>query len=302
MEMLRYSKNPILTRDDVPFRVNTIFNPGAVKMGDKYLLLCRVEMPNGRSSFVLAESEDGKNFSVADAPCLTPKDHGDFYKYVEWGIEDPRITQIGDEYLITYTGFSRYMPLVMLGKTKDFKTFETLGPISEPSNKDCAIFPEKINGYYWKLDRPAAESRRDIWISKSTDLLHWGGHEFVTEPILGSWEQDKIGASTEPLKTKDGWLLLYHGVRGFGVSTLYKIGAMLLDLSEPWKVIGRTSEPILLPWEEYERIGDVGNVVFSNGWVAEENGDIKVYYSGADTNICLAETSITELLNLCERS
>ncbi|MBU1101008.1 MAG: glycoside hydrolase family 130 protein [Bacteroidetes bacterium] len=302
MEILRYTKNPILTRDNVPFRVNSIFNPGAVKMGDKYLLLCRIEMPTGRSSFVLAESNDGNSFIVSDKPCLTPKNHGKYFKYVEWGIEDPRITKIGDEYFITYTGFSSYMPLVMLSKTKDFKTFEVLGPISEPSNKDCAIFPEKINGFYWKLDRPAAESRRDIWISKSTDLIHWGVHEFVTEPIQGSWEQDKIGASTQPIKTDKGWLLLYHGVRGFGIGTLYKLGAMLLDLNEPWKVIGRTTEPILSPLLDYERVGDVNNVVFSNGWIAEENGDVKVYYSGADSNICLAETTIIELLNLCKKS
>ena len=301
MEMLRYPGNPVLTRDDVPFRVNSIFNPGAVKVGNRYLLLCRVEMPNGRSSFVLAESNDGIKFTVSDTTCLTPKDHGDYFQYVEWGIEDPRITQINDEYYITYTGFSKYMPLVMLAKTQDFKTFEILGPITEPSNKDCVIFPEKIAGYYWKLTRPTAESRRDLWLSKSPDLQHWGDFKFVTEPLQGSWEQDKIGASTEPIKTTKGWLLLYHGVRGFGISTLYKLGALLLDLNEPWKVVGRTSEPILSPLEIYERVGDVDNVIFSNGWIVENNGDIKVYYSGADSNICLAETSITQLLNLCEK-
>lgn len=300
MNVTKYNRNPILTKNDVPFKVNSIFNPGAVKYGDEYLLVCRVEMPTGKSSFVLARSNDGVKFKVDDKPCLSPEDHGEFYKYVEWGIEDPRVTKIAGKYYLTYTGFSKYMPLVVLAETSDFKDFKIIGPITEPSNKDAYLFPEKINGYYWKIDRPSGEDKSDIWINRSPDLIHWGGNEFVAEKEPGTWEASKIGGSTPPIKTKDGWLMLYHGVRGFGISYLYKVGAMLLDLNEPWKVIGKTKEPLLIPEYDYERIGDVSNVIFTNGWIVEDNGDINIYYSGADTNICLATTTVDYLLSQCK--
>lgn len=300
MNVNRYGSNPLITKDNVKFNVNSIFNAGAVKFNGKYLLLCRTEMPIGRSSFTLAESKDGYNFEVGGKPVLTPEDHGEYFKYVEWGIEDPRITVLEGKYYITYTGYSKYMPLVILAETEDFVNFKIHGPISEPSNKDCALFPEKINGYYWKVDRPSAEDNRDIWISRSPDLLHWGGYQALMQPEAGTWEANKIGGSTDPVKTKEGWLMIYHGVRGFSISSLYKLGVVLLDLNEPWKVIGKSRDPILSPDENYERIGDVGNVVFSNGWIVEDDGSVKIYYSGADMNIALAETSVEYLLSLCK--
>ena len=300
MGINRYSNNPILLKEDVSFPVNSIFNPGAVKYKNEYVLVCRVEMPDGRSSFVLAKSKDGKNFKVESKPCLTPKDHENYSKYVEWGIEDSRVTKIGSKYYLTYTGYSRFQPLVMLAETENFKKFKIHGPISEPSNKDCALFPEKINGYYYKIDRPSAEQRHDIWISKSPNLIHWGSYEFLTEPTAGTWEANKIGISTQPVKTKAGWLVLYHGVRGFGISSIYKLGVMLLDLKNPSKIIGKSTEPIISPDLNYERIGDVGNVIFSNGWIIEESGEVKIYYSGADTNICLATTTVDYLISLCK--
>ena len=300
MKISRYGKNPILTKDDVPFMVNSIFNPGAVKHDGKYLLLCRVEMPIGRSSLVVAESPDGYNFKVASKPLLTPEDHKDFYDYVKWGVEDARITQIENKFYLTYTGYSKYQPLVILTETTDFINFKIHGPISEPSNKDCALFPEKIDDYYWKVDRPTAEKRRDIWISRSPDLIHWGGFKALFEPEPGSWEQDKIGSSSNPIKTKEGWLMLYHGVRSFGMGAIYKLGVCLLDLEKPWVVKGKSKEPILSPDMDYERLGDVNNVIFSNGWIIEDNGDVKIYYSGADMNICLAETNVKYLLSVCK--
>jgi predicted GH43/DUF377 family glycosyl hydrolase len=300
MEIKRYSKNPVLTNKDVPFKVNSIFNPGAIKYKNEYLLMCRVEMPNGRSSFAIARSNDGFTFEMDSKPVLTPEDHKDCYEYVNWGIEDTRITQIDNKYYLTYTGYSKYKPVVILSETDDFKSFKSHGPISEASNKDCAIFPEKIGGYYWKVDRPEADERKDIWISKSPDLIHWGGYSVLMEPEQGTWEANKIGGSTPPIKTADGWLMLYHGVRGFGISNLYKIGIVLLDLDNPRIVKGKCKEPILSPEMDYERIGDVGNVVFTNGWIKEDNNDIKIYYSGADMNVCVAETSVDYLLSLCK--
>lgn len=295
----KYTNNPILTKDNVPFQVNSIFNAGAVRINGKYLLLCRTEMPNGRSSLTLAESTDGIDFKVGNKPCLTPQDHEEFLSYVEWGIEDPRITKIDDKYFLTYTGYSKHEPLVMLAETSDFEKFIVHGPISEPSNKDCSLFPEKINGFYWKVDRPVAEGRNDIWISKSPDLIHWGSFKMLMEPTAGTWENDKIGSSSNPIKTEEGWLMLYHGVREITFGAMYKIGVVLLDLEKPWIVRGKTAEPIIVPDYHFERIGDVGNVVFSNGWILEPDGEIKIYYSGADLNICLATTSKDYLLSLC---
>lgn len=299
MVATRYEHNPIITTEQVPFRVNSIFNPGAVKFHDSYILICRAELPSGRSCFVLARSKDGIQFTLDKNPWMTSADHGEFRNYVEWGIEDVRVNKIEDTYYLTYTGYSKYMPLVMLASTRDFESFEILGPITEPSNKDCSLFPEKINGLYWRLDRPTAEKRNDIWLSNSKDLIHWGGYRFLAEPEAGTWEADKIGNSTPPIRTDAGWLMLYHGVRGFGITTLYKLGAMLLDLNEPWKVIGKTEYPLLLPEKEYERVGDVTNVVFCNGWILEPNGEVKMYYSGADTNICLATMDIKDIISAC---
>lgn len=300
MHMRRYDKNPILTQKDVPFRVNSIFNAGAVKFNDKYLLLCRVEMPDGRSSLVTAYSDDGKCFTVSSQPCLTPADHGKWYEYVSYGVEDPRITLIDEWYYVLYTGYSRYMPVVMLARTNDFNQFEILGTISEPVNKDAVLFPEKIDGYYWKIDRPALSNRQgDMWINRSPDLLHWGWNRVLMGNKAGTWEDDKIGASCPPIKTDKGWLMLYHGVRSFGLTPVYKQGVILLDSQKPWQVIGRSPYPVLAPEEEYERIGDVGNVVFCTGWIPEENGELKIYYSGADTNINLITTSLEFLLEQC---
>ena len=294
MSMRRYENNPILLKEDVPFQVNSIFNAAPVYYEGQYLLLCRVEMPNGRSSFVLARSQDGRNFKVDDKLCLKPEDHGEWYDYVAWGIEDPRITEINDAYYILYTGYSRFMPVVMMAKTNDFENFELYGPLSEPANKDAALFPEKIDGYYWKVDRPSADKRRDMWISKSPDLIHWGEYRFLLEGEKGTWEHDKIGNSSPPVRTKQGWLMLYHGVRVFGVSSIYKLGVMLLDLERPWIVKGKTSNPILSPEYEYERTGDVANVIFSTGWIFRDDGQVFIYYSGADMNICLATTTVEE--------
>ncbi len=300
MLITKYEKNPILTKNDVPFQINSIFNASAVKVGNDYLLLCRVEMPVGYSSLVLARSKNGFDFKVDTDPCITPEMHEKFYEYVEWGVEDPRITQIGNSYYILYTGYSRCEPLVMLAETQDFKEFLFHGPITEPSNKDAVLFPEKIGGFYWKIDRPTIRTNQgEMWINKSADLFHWGGHRFLMRGRQGTWESLKIGASTQPVKTDAGWLLLYHGVRGLGHSLIYKLGVMLLDEKEPWKVIGSSHSPILAPEMEYERVGDVNNVVFSSGWIIENDRTVKIYYSGADTNICLAETSIDYLLSQC---
>ncbi|NOX88620.1 MAG: glycosidase [Calditrichaeota bacterium] len=300
MEIKRYNENPILTAADVPFKVNSIFNAGAIKFNGQYLLLCRIELPTGLSSLILARSEDGYHFTVDEKPILTPDIHGEFFEYANWGVEDARITEIDGVYYITYTGYSVNEPVVLLARTKNFKDFELLGPISEPVNKDAVIFPEKIDGYYWKIDRPAVSALQgDMWINRSPDLLHWGMHRRLIAARKPLWDGHKIGASTPPIKTEKGWLMLYHGVRMIGTSMIYRQGVLLLDAEKPFKVIGRSLHPILSPEEEYERMGDVPNVIFSTGWIPEPGGEIKIYYSGADSNVSLAITSVDYLLSQC---
>ncbi|MFC2084657.1 glycosidase [Bacteroidota bacterium] len=299
MSIQKYKDNPILTKDSVPFTVNSIFNPGAIKFNNEILLVCRVEMPSGRSSFVMARSKDGIKFKVDEKSFLTPEDHGEYYEFVKWGIEDARINKVDEKYYLTYTGYSKYTPLVILAETNDFLNFKIHGPITEPSNKDAAIFPEKINGFYWKMDRPTGEEKYDIWINKSPDLIHWGSYKALAEKRAGTWEANKIGGSTPPIKTDNGWLFLYHGVRKFS-NSLYKIGAMLLDLEKPWIEIGRTTGPILQPEFVYERVGDVNNTVFTNGWIVEDTGEVTIYYSGSDSNICIATTTVDYLISLCK--
>ncbi len=301
MGVERYLSNPILTPRDVPFKVNSIFNAGAVKFNGRYLLLCRVEMPTGLSSLIVARGNDGYHFSVEDKPVLAPETHKNFYDYVRWGVEDARITFLDGLFYILYTGYSENEPVAMLAKTQDFKTFECLGPITEPVNKDVVLFPENIGDYYWKIDRPhISVMEGDMWINRSPDLLHWGMNRRLIRRRKSWWDGDKVGASTPPIKTEKGWLLLYHGVRSIVNSMIYRQGVLLLDLHNPTKVLGRSNEPILSPEKEYERIGDVPNVVFSTGWIAEPDGEIKIYYSGADSNICVATTTVDYLLSRCD--
>ena len=293
----RWEGNPILTADDVPFRCNTVFNGSPVKIGDEYLLLLRVEGQRGYSFFALARSDDGYHFEVDPAPVLLPEKEGPFAKYESRGLEDPRITYLEGNYYIVYTAASDFGARIAIAKTEDFLSYERIALISEPGNKDGVLFPEKINGKYARLDRPLGE--RDygcIWVSYSDDLIHWGGHEVVLEPRPGYWGADRIGASVPPIKTEKGWLEIYHGFKMVSSGPIYRMGTVLLDLENPAKVIARGEEAILSPREKYERIGDVNNVVFACGAIVEPDNEVKIYYGGADTCLCVATVSIDELI------
>ncbi len=296
----RYEKNPILTRADIPYPCNTVFNAAAVKFKGKYLLLLRIEDLRGYSHLTLARSDDGYNFKVDERPWIIPSTAPEYEVYERFGIEDPRITPFEDRYLITYTAFGPYGPRVGIGFTKDFKHFERIGLITEVDNKDAVIFPEKVGNRYVMIDRPAGfgGARGDIWIQYSPDLIHWGEARVLlaTEP---GWSSGKLGISTPPVKTAEGWLLLYHGVRQTGNGKLYRVGALLLDLDEPHKIIGYTPHFIFGPEEWYERTGDVPNVVFPCGLIMEGE-TLKMYYGAADTYIAVAEAELSNLISACK--
>lgn len=293
--LYRYEENPVLTPEDIPFRCNTVFNGSPVKFNGEYLLLLRVEGQQGYSFFALARSRKGFHYEVDERPVMMPEKSGKYAKHERRGIEDPRITFMDGVYFILFTAVSNFGPRIEIAKTEDFKEYERIALVSEPDNKDGVLFPEKINGKYARLDRPIGNGIGSIWISYSDDLVHWGHSKALITPRPGYWDSYRIGASVPPIKTDKGWLEIYHGVRMTSCGPIYHAGTVLLDLEDPSKVIARSNEPILSPREDYERIGDVNNIVFACGAIVEEDKSMKVFYGAADTSICMAMGNLDEL-------
>ena len=238
----------------------------------------------------LARSRDGRRFDVADTPALAPSGRDE-----EYGIEDPRITPIGDRYYVNYTAVSRRGIATALASTRDFLHFARSGIIFPPDNRDVTIFPEQVKGRYVCYHRPmaAAFGRADISITRSPDLIHWGEHRFVYGPRPGRWDAGKVGGGAVPIKTQRGWLSIYHAA---DENQRYCLGAMLTDLDRPERVIGCSSRPILTPDAPYEREGFFPNVVFTCGAVADPQGRLVIYYGAADECIAAAETTVDDLL------
>jgi len=294
----RYEGNPIIKPEDIP-DCDSVYNCGAVKFEDKYILLLSVIRKSSEAlkEIFVAESVDGINFKISDKPFISPSKDGFFSKF-EYDICDPRITLLEGNYYITYPAHTPGIGVVgILGKTDDFKNFERMEIISLPDNRVPVLFPEKINGEYVRLDRPFGVYPGSLWISYSKDLIYWGRHK----PLLFSdkryWCNFKVGPACPPIKTEKGWLLIYHAVSGGKIGpTVYSLGAALLDLKNPVKIIGNTKCPILTPTEFYERVGKVFNTVFSCGAILESNGELKIYYGAADTYICLGTVNIDTLI------
>ena len=216
--------------------------------------------------------------------------------YEMYGIEDPRITLIDGTYYINYSAISPETGVTTcLASTKDFKTFQRHGVIFTPDNKDISIFPAKIGGKYYALNRPASAEYgfRDIWMSQSPDLLHWGRHESIMQCRPGFWDDGRIGSSSVPCLTDAGWLEVYHGS---SKGNRYCLGASLHDKTDPTKVLGRSKEPLMEPEAEYELHGFFGNVIFNCGLLCED-GLLKIYYGAADEVIAYAEVSLAEVLD-----
>ncbi|MDY7039252.1 MAG: glycoside hydrolase family 130 protein [Chloroflexota bacterium] len=297
----RHPHNPILTAADFPRAVNSVFNAGAVKFNGQYLLLTRVEDLTGSSCLWLARSDDGIHFTPDPEPALLPATEEPFRTIEHFSLEDARITQMGDEYYVTYVAYSGYGSVTALARTRDFESYERVAVMTLPDNKDVVLFPEKIGGCYAKLDRPLTRppSVGDIWISFSPDLVYWGEPRPVMTSRPRKWDSYKVGAGAPPIKTPHGWLEIYHGVRDTASGLLYRLGVVLLALEQPWRVIGRASEAILSPVAAEDLLGNVMNVVFTCGAVLEDDGEIKIYYGAADQVMCLATAHVDELLALC---
>jgi predicted GH43/DUF377 family glycosyl hydrolase len=238
----------------------------------------------------LARSTDGVHFTVADTPALFPAN-----EYETFGIEDPRITQISDEYYVNYVAVSSLGIVTSLARTRDFAAYERLGVIFPPDNKDVAIFPERIQGRYYALHRPSTSAfgRPEIWLADSPDLLAWGSHRRLIGQRQNGWEDGRIGGSAVPFRVDQGWLAIYHAANR---ADRYILAALLLDAQRPWQVLGRSAIPLLEPEQPYETHGFFPNVVFSCGALYED-GLVKVYYGAADTSIAYAEIPVQDILD-----
>lgn len=241
------------------------------------------------SHLQIARSSDGVHFKL-DENCFMASAN----EYEAFGLEDPHITYIDNEFLISYVSVSSFGVTTSLAITKDFKQVERKGVIFCPENRDVVIFPDKINDKYAAIHRPLSPlfARGDIWLSQSDDLQNWGEHKRLEGFKCDEWNCQKIGASCVPFLVDEGWLLIYHGVDELD---RYSIGAMLLDKKCPQKVIAKTNEPILIAETEYEKTGIFRNVVFSCGAILDD-GIIKIYYGAADKYLCLAEAKLTKVM------
>jgi len=236
-------------------------------------------------------SEDGIRFreDAAHPPLLG---RGAFETF---GIEDARVSLLNGVYYLTYTAVSPNGVAVGLRSTTDWKTFHEHGLILPPHNKDCTLFEDLIGGRHFALHRPTSPEigGNYIWLAQSPDLLHWGKHVCLARTRPGMWDSARVGAGAAPIRTPDGWLEIYHGANA---QNRYCLGALLLNLEEPWKVIARSADPIMEPLADYEQTGFFGNVVFTNVHLVD--GDtLTIHYGASDSVICAATFSLIEILS-----
>jgi len=306
--MKRHPQNPLITPESMP-GIFAVFNPSPVMYQDKVLLALSVYPYDMRKfkagGIYIATSEDGVTFDIREKPFIDISACGYPFSLIKGISIDCRITKIDDTYyILTPMSIDGEGPFALMGSTKDFETYTPIEIVSLPSNRGSSLFPEKINGKYYRLDRPTADSSNpgSIWIASSPDLIHWGCYRPILKPGYSIWNNIKIGP-TPPIKTKDGWLVVIHGVMSWMPSDYhYHIGAVLLDLENPDKVIGRTRSYLLAPELSYEISGIVNDVCFPCGAIANlEKDELKIYYGGADKCICLATGALSEVVEACKQ-
>lgn len=295
--MWRYDQNPVIKRNPIPCS-GRVFNSAAMKYGDAFIGILRVDYRDVKPQLHLARSKDGINWDIEHEKIQWQNEAGEpienSYAY------DPRLCCIDGTYYITwcddFPGAS-----VGLGKTEDFKTFVKLENPLMPFNRNGVLFPRKINGEYVLLSRPSDSAHTpfgDIMLSQSKDMVYWGKHRLAMEAGgSGWWQAVKIGAGPTPIEIDEGWLMFYHGVTNTCNGLVYSIGAAILDIDNPTKVLYRTRDYLLTPEESYETTGFVPNVAFPCAALYEEDtGRIAIYYGAADTYTALAFTQRDELV------
>jgi beta-1,4-mannooligosaccharide/beta-1,4-mannosyl-N-acetylglucosamine phosphorylase len=309
--------NPVLSRadlPDIPPRLadpTSVFNPGAVQAGGITYLMLRVQARSRETFMVMAESVDGFRFVVR--PEIVDFEGLDRVRERVYHVYDARITPLEGAHYVMFAMDMDSGCQLGLARTEDLRTFRFLGVTSTDDVRNGVLFPDKIGGLYLRLERPnkarlegGPTTGSEIWLAGSDDLLRWRR----LGPVMGGrfhyWDE-YIGSGPPPVKTRRGWLHLYHGVAThFGSANVYQAGVALLDLGDPVKVLGRSRGNILEPREPYELCGQVPNVVFPSGMVVEEfdaegfalpSSPVRIYYGAADTAVGLAVTTIGELLD-----
>ena len=296
----RSSRNPIVARDHLPTS-NSIFNSAVVPFGDGYAGVFRVDDTTRVMNLHAGRSVDGIAWDLDPEPIvLRPEDER--VEQIQERFDhayDPRVTWLEDRYYLTWcTGY--HGPTIGVGYTHDFRTFTQLENAFLPFNRNGVLFPRRVRDRYAMLSRPSDDGHTpfgDIFYSESPDLVHWGRHRHVMGTVPWSWQSTKVGAGPTPIETTEGWLLIYHGVLTSCNGFVYSMGAALLDLEEPWKVIARGRRYLLSPQVPYEQVGDVPNVVFPCAALVDAETDrLTIYYGAADTVVCLAHGHLSELL------
>lgn len=280
----RYSANPIIHRDDV-YMSNSIFNSAIIPFKGKFAGVFRVDMMSREQKLFVGFSDNGFDWTYDEKPI--------FSGY------DPRMCEIDGKYYLTWVSWFEHGTTIGLAYTEDFKSWVQLENCCIPVSRNGVLFPRKINGNYMLLSRPCDKGHTpygDVYLSQSPDLTYWGKHRHVISPA-SSFEYTKVGAGPTPIETDEGWLLFYHGVLTSCNGFVYSMSACILDKDEPWKVLHRSKSFLLAPWESYECVGDVPNVVFPCSALADaDTGRITIYYGGADTVVAVAFTEINEVI------
>ncbi len=315
----KYPNNPVLSAKDCPYQADLVFNAGAAKFNGKYVMIFRNDYGRFDGIFEgtnlgIAFSDDGIHWEVRKKPFFTMDEISD----PEVGrIYDPRITVIDGRCYLCFAMDTQHGIRGGIGYTDDFEKLNIIS-LSVPDNRNMVLFPEKINGYYTRLERPMPVYGRyhgvrfDTWISRSPDLKLWGDSALLLATETVPFANDKVGPGAPPIKTEKGWLTLFHAVdinpeRGKNGweekwTKRYCAGIMLLDLDDPTKVIGMSREPLIAPELPYETDdpGFRNHVIFPGGMILEDSGEVKIYYGAADTVECLATADVNDLISLCK--
>ncbi|HVT29633.1 MAG TPA: glycoside hydrolase family 130 protein [Lacipirellulaceae bacterium] len=294
----RYTANPIMGRHFMP-EVQGVYNSAVAPYGDGFVGVFRVEKRTRFPHLHIGWSDDGIDWQIESEPIVYSK--GSSQTLADYAY-DPRLCKIDGKYYITWCG-GHNGPTISVAATRDFHTFERLENAFLPFNRNGVLFPRKIGGKFFMLSRPSDDGHTpfgDIYLSQSPDMCHWGMHRLVMRrggaEVGQWWQRTKIGAGPIPIETDDGWLLIYHGVMDTCNGFVYSMGAALLDLDEPWRVLYRTNQHILTPETSYEVSGHVPNVVFPCAALHDTVSDrLAIYYGAADTSCCLAFAHLSEL-------
>lgn len=294
----RYEGNPILTPEKWPYlSVARVLNPAATIFEGSTLLLVRVKNRIGRSHLTVATSFDGKEgWEVRISPTIQAEiDEAEH----ESGLEDPRIVYSKESscYIISCVSFRadflRNPHGISLISTRDFKSFIRVSKPLSPLNKNASLFPEKINGKFALIHRPSIDGQTCIAVSFSPDLEYWGKLKQILSPVPGTWCNFRVGLATQPIKTKHGWLIIFHGSEDIASKLVYSVGLAMLDL-KTLELTHRTEEWVFAPREDYE--GGTSGIVFPCGAVVV-NGELRMYYGANDYCVALATANMNEVLD-----